>query len=87
MGNLAEDSAVEIIHFERMGLNGLYPIEFFILNKGLAFRGREGISLLVHAYHSTLSISLLSLFSQFCYFDYFPTPFLSFLVLTHVVLW
>ena len=71
-----EDSAVEIIHFERTGLNGLYPIEFFILNKGLDFRGREGISLLVYAYHSALSISLLFFLN---FVTLIISPLLSFL--------
>ena len=51
-----EGPAIKIIHFERMGLNGLYPIESLIFNRGQAFRGREKISLLVYAYYSTLSL-------------------------------
>ena len=80
-----DNPVVEIIHFERTSLNGLCLIKFFILNRGWAFREREGISLLVHAYHSTLYF--FSLFSLFCYFDSFLTIFSSFLMLAHVVLW
>ena len=54
--------------------------------EGRLFRGREGVSLLVHACHSTLSIPFLFLFSPFCYFDSFPT-LLSFLMLACVMLW
>ena len=82
-----ENPAIEIIHFEGTDLNGLCPNKFFILNRGQAFRRREWISLLVHTCHSTLSISLLSPFSLFCYLDSFPTPILSFLAFTRLVLW
>ena len=44
---------------------------FLSSTEGRSLEG-ERISLLVHAYHSTLPISFLSLFSPFCYFDSFP---------------
>ena len=72
-----ENPTVEIIYFERTGLNDLCPNKSFILNRGQSFRGREGKSLLVHACHFTLSLSLslpdpLLLSLYFCYFNSFP---------------
>ena len=64
------DPATEITHFERMGLNGLCS-KSLILNRGQAFRGREGISLLVHAYYHTLAHFLLFFLSFLLYFIYF----------------
>ena len=65
-----DNPAVEIIHFMGTNLNGLCPNEFFILNKGQAFGGREWISLLVHACHSTL-----------CFFSFFSLHFLTLILL------
>ena len=65
-GNLA----MEIIHFERMGLNGLSS-NSLILTRGQAFKGREGNSLLVHAHYHTLTACPLSyscLLSVFLFF-------------------
>ena len=51
-----ENPALEITHFKGTDLNGLCPNKFFILHRGYAFRGRERISLLVHACHSTIFV-------------------------------
>ena len=48
---------MEIIDFERLGLNGLCS-NSLILARGQAFRGREGISLLVHVCYHAFAYSL-----------------------------
>ena len=82
-----ENLAIEIIHFEEMDLNGLCLNKFFILNRRQAFRGREGISLLVHACHSTLSVFPSDSFflSSLFLLLFLSLSFFFFLVLTHVV--
>ena len=67
-----DNPTIEIIHSEETSLNGLCPIEFFILNRGQAFRGREEISLLMHVCHSILYFLFFFLFFPFCYLDSFP---------------
>ena len=62
--------ATEIIHFERMGLDGFFS-NFLILTKQQAFRGRERNSLLVHAYYHTFACSPFTLLS----FTLFITTF------------
>ena len=59
------------------------PKKSLILNRGWTFRGREGISLLVHAYHHTL---VYSLFFLSPYFVTLPFATLFFLVLARVML-
>ena len=54
------DPATKITHFERIGLNGLYS-KSLILNRGQAFRGREGISLLMYVCYHTLAYVVLFL--------------------------
>ena len=69
---------MEITHFERMSLNGLCS-NSLILNRGQAFRGREGISLSVHACHHTFAYTLLFFSNSFFFFFLsFLLPFLSF---------
>ena len=82
-----EDPAKEITYFERMGLNGLSSSSL-ILARGQAFRGREGISLLVHAYYHTLAYSMffsLTLFSILSFFSVFTLLFRCFLQYYHVL--
>ena len=56
-------SAIEIVYFERMSLDDLFS-NFVILTRKQAIRGREGNSLLVHAHHHTLALSLFFLFDS-----------------------
>ena len=56
--------AIEIAHFERMGLDGLSS-NSLILTRELSIRGREGNNLLVYAHHHTLAHSLFFLFDSF----------------------
>ena len=65
---------MEITHFERMSLNGLCS-NSLILNRGQAFRGREGISLSVHACHHTFAYSLLFFSNSFFFLSKFSSPF------------
>ena len=71
--------AIEIAHFERMGLDGLSS-NSLILTRELSIRGREGNNLLVYAHHHTLAHSLFFLFDSFFLskFPIFSLIFLSF---------
>ena len=73
--------AIEIAHFERIGLDGLSS-NSLVLTRQQTFRGREGNSLLVHAYYHTLAHSLFFLsdsffFSKFLFSLLSFTPFLT----------
>ena len=70
---------MEITHFERMSLNGLCS-NSLILNRGQAFRGRERISLSVHACHHTFAYSLLFFSNSFFFLSKFSSPFSLFLL-------
>ena len=71
--------AIEIVHFERMGLDGLSS-NSLVLTREQTFREREGNSLLVHAYYHTLAHSLFFLSDSFFFskFLIFPLIFHSF---------
>ena len=70
--NSQGNPAMEIVHFEKMGLNGLSS-NLLILLESRLLRGREGSSLLVHA----LITLLLPPFTYFpLYFSILPILFL-----------
>ena len=71
--------AIEIVHFERMGLDGLSS-NSLILTRKLSIRGREGNNLLVYAHHHTFAHSLFFLSDSFFFskFLIFPLIFHSF---------
>ena len=66
-----DDPAMKITHSEGISLNGLCRNESFSPNRGYTFKGREGISLLVYACHSTLFVFSLLDFLFLLYFCYF----------------